>query len=337
MGIIKKSEGILRLGGPVLVAKKIGDHLFGTDHAEMYLYNKCRTADLEDYPELLTEYYKSKTGEILDLHNPQTFNEKIQCMKLYDSTSMKTRLADKLLVRDWVSEMIGSEYLIPLLGFWDEFDKVDFGTLPDSFVLKCNHGSRWNIIVKNKSKMDMVSVKEKIDKWMGLNFAFICGFELQYKDIVPRIIAEEYIEELDGDLLDYKIHVFGGKPEIIQVIGKRDNDAHKAKEAFLDTEWNLQSGIRYHTYDSFDYLPDKPDNLGEMVDIAGKLGHDFKYVRVDLYNISGKIYFGEMTFTPSSGFGKWGGRNGDLFNHLGKVILVGDLSDEGREDPKYQV
>ena len=163
-------------------------------------YDYYRSLDPSQYEEELKDWYKRRTKKELDLENPKTFNEKIQWLKLYDSTPIKTKLADKYLVREWVKEKIGEEYLVPLLGVWDKFDDIDFDKLPDKFVLKCNHGCGWNLIVTDKSKIDKVEAKKKFDKWMNTNFAFCNGLELHYKNIQPKIIAEEYLENNGGDL-----------------------------------------------------------------------------------------------------------------------------------------
>lgn len=295
---------IYEFGGIRLLQSKIQDKIIGSKKAKEYQYELFSNADVSEYPILLKKWYKASTGEDLNLDDPQTFNEKIQWLKLYDSTPLKTRLADKYLVRDWVKEKIGEEYLVPLLGVWDKFDDIDFDSLPNQFALKCNHGSNMNVIVKDKSLMDMNNTKEKFDSWMKINYAFTSGLELQYKDIHPKIMSEKYIEQLDNDLLDYKIHVFNGIPKIIQIIGNRNFETHTAKECFLTTDW-IPRELMYHTYDSYKNIPEKPENLNELLEIAGILGKGFSYVRVDLYDISGKIIFGEMTFTPASGIGKW--------------------------------
>ena len=168
-------------------------------------YKLCKYLPAEKYPEYLKDWFYRRTGEELNLENPQTFNEKIQWLKLYDSTPLKTKLADKYLVRDWVKEKIGEEYLIPLLGVWENFDDIDFDKLPDKFVLKANHGSAWNIIVTDKNSFDKKSAKQKFDKWLHTDYS-IKSFELHYKNIKPLIIAEEYIEADDGDLKDYKFN-----------------------------------------------------------------------------------------------------------------------------------
>ena len=203
-------------------------------------------------------------------------------------------------------DKIGEKYLVPLLGAWDSFDEIDFNALPNQFALKCNHGSGMNLVVKDKGKMGIVQAKVQFDVWMKTNFAFVNGFELQYKDIPRKIIAEKYIEQFDRGLTDYKIHVFHGIPKIIQVIGNRDLQKHTAKECFLTVDWEAEE-LMYHTYDMYEEIPPKPEQFEEMLETARRLGEGFKYVRVDLYGLDGSIKFGEMTFTPASGFGKWGG------------------------------
>lgn len=304
MGRLARARGLLKLGGPKAVLLKLGDKLTGSGHSEGYLYSLQKSTDPKDYRKLLGNFYMFRTGEKLDLDNPRTFNEKIQWLKLYDTTPEKTRLADKYLVREWVKEKIGEEYLVPLLGAWDRFDDIDFNALPNQFALKCNHGSGMNIVVKDKGKMDIARAKAQFDAWMKTNFAFVNGLELQYRDIPRKIIAEKYMEQFDRGLTDYKIHVFHGEPKIIHVIGDRDLQKHTARECFLTVAWEAEE-LMYHTYDMYEEIPPKPEKLDEMLETARILGKDFKYVRVDLYDLDGSIRFGEMTFTPASGFGKW--------------------------------
>ena len=250
--------------------------------------------------ELMDWYYK-RTKRFLDFDNPQSFNEKIQWMKLYDSTPLKTKLADKYLVREWIKERLGSRYLIPLLGVWNSFDEIDFDSLPEQFVLKTNHSSGWNAVIRDKSKMNKEELKEKFDKWMSLNFAFRFGFELHYMNIPRKIIAEKYMADLDGDIFDYRCFCFGGQVKYIWVdIGSGTN---RHKRSIFDAEWNLQN---YHVnYPEISPTPQKPKRLQEMIRFAEKLSQPFAFVRVDFYLIGDQIYFGELTFTPQSGQGKW--------------------------------
>lgn len=319
MSRLNRIEGLVKMGGFKAVLAKLSDTLTGSNYTNGYLYTLQKTTDPKEYRNLLENYYMYRTGEKLNLDHPKTFNEKIQWLKLYDSLGNKTRLADKYLVREWVRDKIGEEYLVPLLGAWDSFDDIDFNALPNQFALKCNHGSGMNLVVKDKGKMGIVQAKAQFDVWMKTNFAFVNGLELQYRDIPRKIIAEKYIEQFDLGLTDYKIHIFHGVPKIIQVIGNRDLQKHTAKECFLTVDWKAEE-LMYHTYDMYEEIPPKPEKLEEMLEIARKLGEGFKYVRVDLYDLDGSIKFGEMTFTPASGFGRW--RNNQFT--VGSWIIIDD-------------
>ncbi len=255
----------------------------------------------EKYPEELKLWYKRVMKEKLDLDNPKTYNEKIQWLKLYDSTPLKTRLADKYLVRAWVKQKIGGEYLISLLGVWDSFDGIDFDKLPNQFVLKANHGCGWNIIVKDKSTFDKEEARKKFDVWMHTNFAFKWGLELHYMNIPPKIIAEEYLENNDDDLYDYKVFCFDGKAESVMFLSDRKQEL---KMSFYDLQWNKLPFV-YSYPQNPDEVP-KPKNLELMINLAEKLAEGFPHVRVDFYVLNdGSIKFGEMTFTSAGGTCKW--------------------------------
>lgn len=268
----------------------------------------------------LENFYKKIMHKTLNLNNPQTFNEKIQWLKLYDSTPIKTKLADKYLVRDWVKEKIGEKYLIPLLGVYDKFEEIDFDKLPNQFVIKCNHGSGWNIIVKDKSKLNLAETKEKLDKWLKTNFAFKYGYELHYRDIKPKIIIEKYVSNDGKNLYDYKFWCFNGNVKYMQF---RNDFSEHLEMCFYDLHWEKQPFY----YDHPLYKPDlpKPDNFSEMVNIAQKLCKGFAFVCVDLYRLNdGSIKFGEMTFTRSSGTGKW---CDEKYNYkLGQLIKLPELA-----------
>ena len=255
----------------------------------------------EQYQREIELWYRKRTGKILDLKDPKTFNEKIQWMKLNDSTPLKTQLADKYLVRDWVKEKIGEEYLIPLLGVWDSFDEIDFDALPNQFVLKANHGSGWNIVVKDKATFNKADAKNKFDKWLRTNYAFV-GLEMHYLNIQPRIIAETYLENASGNLHDYKVFCFNGKVESVAYYCERSTGL---KVAFYDTQWNKLSFINNNWPIKQEDIP-KPACLDELLKIAERLSEGFAHVRVDFYLLNdGSLKFGEMTFTPSNGTGKW--------------------------------
>ncbi len=279
-------------------------------------YDFFRGLPEEKYKEALCEWYFSRMGRRLNLDDPKTFNEKIQWMKLYDNTQLKTTLTDKVAVREWITEKIGEQYLIPCLGVWDEFEQIDFDTLPDQFVLKANHGSGWNLIVKNKETFCKEDAAKKFRDWLSRNYAWH-GLELHYKGIVPKIFAEEYIENTEGDLCDYKFLCFDGKIKYAWIDMQRFTD-HRRN--IYDSDWNEQDF-------SIDYPKslihiEKPEHFETMKEIAGVLSTGFPLVRVDLYQIDNKIYFGEMTFTCGNGENKFCPEEYDLV--LGKQIKLPD-------------
>lgn len=239
--------------------------------------------------------YKIKTGRKLNLKNPVAYSEKINWMKIYDKNPLYTQLADKYEVRKYVSERIGEEHLIPLLGIWDKFDDINFDELPENFVLKCTHDFGSVVLVDDKSKMDVNEVKKAINSELKYNF-YYRGREWVYKNIKPRIIAEQYMNLGRGRLIDYKFFCFGGKVEYLYVVTGRGGDV---KYDFRDRNFNhveMASG---------DVNPSdnaqKPEVYDQMIVIAEKLADGIKNVRVDLYDIDGKIYFGEMTFYHAGG------------------------------------
>lgn len=256
----------------------------------------------KQYEEPLIRWYEQRTGRAIDLSNPQSFTEKIQYSKLFDSTPLKTKLADKYEVRDWVASKIGEEHLIPLLGVWDSFDEINFDELPQSFVLKVNHGSGMNIVVKDKRYFDYDKAKSDIDRWLETDFEFTNGFELHYAGIKRRVIAEEYIESLSvGCLRDYRFFCFDGKPYQIWVDQGSGTSQHFRSVYSLD--WELLP-LKV----SYERIPDavpRPECLDEMITMAEKLSEGFNFVRVDFYVTEEGIKFGEMTFTPQTGLGKW--------------------------------
>ena len=271
--------------------KRLDARIDTANYSMNYLYYKGLHPDC--YEAALNDWYYQRTGKHMDLANPVTYNEKIQWLKLFDNSERKTQLADKYLVRNWVAEKIGDEYLIPILGVWKCFEEINFDSLPNKFVLKTNHGSGWNLIVKNKEELDWLQVKSKFDYWIKRNFAFY-GLELQYMNIPRRIIAEEYLEELD-QVYDYKFMCFNGEVKFIWVDTDRFTNH---KRTLFTTNWiRMDKQIMYPVAD---YDIPKPENLNRMLEIARILSQGFIHVRVDLYDVNGKMYFGEMTFTPES-------------------------------------
>jgi len=249
------------------------------------------------WTELVKEEFHQTFGTELDLMNPQTFSEKVQWRKLYDHNMIYSTLTDKYAVREWIRNKIGEEYLIPLLGVWERAEDIDFDTLPDQFVLKTNNASSTNIIVRDKKQLQASEVRETLNYWLQLPFWAVSG-EQHYKAIPPKILAESLISVTDSeDLPDYKFFCFHGEPCYCQIDVDRYH-GHKRVIMSMDwqrEEWSMDEFLRYNG------TVEKPLNFEKMTELARKLSEDFSFVRVDLYNVHGTIYFGEMTFTPGSG------------------------------------
>lgn len=246
-------------------------------------------------------YFKLNLHRKCNLEKPQYLNDKLQWMKFNYRFPLQTIVSDKYAVREYVSAKIGDEYLIPLLGVWDKFEDIDFNKLPNQFVLKCNHDSGGLAICKDKREFNITEAKKKIVKSLKTNFYWI-GREYQYKNIVPKIICEKYITENGQVPEDYKIYCFNGKPDAILVCkGRFSEGSHKAQYYYYDHDWNF---LPYNKGDTMENDPQirKPENLDKMLEIAKELSKDFIFARIDLYNIKGKIYFGEITLSPNSGF-----------------------------------
>lgn len=259
---------------------------------------KGRKVKEEDYPLYLKKWYKKFTGEELDLDNPKNYTQKIQWLKLNETTQEKANLSDKYKVREWIKEKIGEEYLIPLIGGpYYSAEEINFDSLPKKFVIKTNHGSGWNIIVKDKSKLKIKQTKHILNEWLKLDFSKKSGLELQYSLIKPCLIIEKYMENIDGDLQDYKFLCFNGKAYYCWVDVGRFKE-HKRN--VYDMNWNLQEWNQ-EKYGNTEEPLNRPKNFKKMVELCNILAKGFKHVRVDFYNINGQIYFGEMTFTNGSG------------------------------------
>lgn len=306
---------------------------------EKYTYQKLRipyysTLDMVGRKCELEEWYFDKTGERLNLEEPQNFNQKIQWLKLYDSTELKTKLADKYLVREWVKEKVGEEVLVPLLGVWSSYDEIEFDRLPDKFVLKANHGCGMNLIIKDKQSIDYKVMKTKINSWMQYTFGWD-GMQLQYVNIPKKIIAEEFIEQMDGNLYDYKIHCFNGIPKFIQVMTDRVLNEHLFNQSYYDVEWNKVDFV-FNVRNKMHHkeIP-KPSKLKEMLYIAEQLSKEFVYVRVDLYLIENQIKFGELTFTPASGTSKWDSKESNEL--VGSWIDISPIKERMKNEQEDEI
>lgn len=244
--------------------------------------------------------FKAYQGYFLDFDNPTTFNEKLQWLKLYDRNPIYTKLSDKFLVRDYIADKIGGKYLIPLLGVWNSPNEIDYRTLPEQFVLKCNHDSGSVVICTDKSKLDIAETNSKLLKGLHTDY-YLKSREYNYKDIPRKIIAERLMHNNNNDeLTDYKFFCFDGIPRFIQVdTGRFTNHVRN----FYDTSWNFID-VRYGCKNSIvDVLPE-PERLEEMLRLAHVLSEGFPHVRVDFYISNGEIYFGELTFHHGGGFMK---------------------------------
>ena len=242
---------------------------------------------------LLKHQYKKTFGRKLDLKNPQTYNEKLQWLKLHDHNPLYTQLVDKYEVKKWVSERIGEKYIIPTISIWQKPDDIDFDFLPNKFVLKATHDSGSYCICDDKAKFDCEKAKRKLAAALNENF-YYAGREWPYKNVQPRIIAEEYIGYFP---MDFKFFVFDGVIDSIMVCKGRE-EGHP-DFYFYDLEWKRL----YYQHDELE-KPDqieKPENLSEMINIVEKLTDGFRHVRLDLYNVDGKIFFGEYTFYDQGG------------------------------------
>ena len=206
-------------------------------------------------------------------------------------------MSDRYLVRDYIKNKIGEEYLIPLLGVYKKFDDINFDVLPNQFVIGCNHGSYYNIIVKNKINLNVTKTKLTINSWMKMNYAFLNGLELQYKDIEPMIIIEKYKDNEIYNLMEYKFHCFNGKPKYV-CLDSNKNENHRRN--LYNLNWKQLPYKINNNYKAFP-SPKKPKLFDKMISLVSKLSEGFIYTRIDFYVANEKIYFGKIAFTPSSG------------------------------------
>lgn len=240
--------------------------------------------------------YFNHTGQWPNLKDPKTWGEKLLWLNHHWKPSLKTLCADKYCVRDYVRKKGLENILIPLLGVWDKAKDIDFEELPDKFVLKCNHGCAMNILVTDKAKLNEKEAVHQLKKWLKMDLGKISG-EYHYSEIRRRIIAEAFLPvEKETDVVDFKLHCFNGQPRFITVCFNRDTQDHNAERIVYSVDWERMMIL---PEDKPESSYPKPDSLTEMVDIAKRLSEDFPYVRVDLYAIQDKIFFGELTFTPN--------------------------------------
>lgn len=254
----------------------------------------------------LKKKFKAFMGADLDLDTPRTFNEKIQWLKLYNRKPQYVIMADKYRARDYVATTIGQEYLIPIIGAWDNSEEIDFSDLPNQFVLKCNHNSGEGMyICKDKSVLqpsDISAIRDALSIGLKQDY-FKIGREWSYRDIPRKILCEQYMEDNDTrELRDYKFFCFNGKVKCFKVDFDRFSK-HRAN--YYDPSGHIiQCGEEICPPD-FQRDIQMPHNLDLMIELAEKLSANEPFLRVDFYEVNGKVYFGELTFYPASGFGKF--------------------------------
>ena len=276
-------------------------------NAFWYLFHKpkviidycwCKLAPIVPDKVFIRVHFWLCVGYKLNLKYPRTFNEKLQWLK-FDSLNHPeyTKMVDKVTAKDYVASIVGEKYIIPTLGIWNSVDEIDWDSLPNQFVVKSTNDSGGVIVCKDKSKLDIDSAKQKLKRLGGRDYTVISK-EYPYKNVPHRFIAEEYMEDESGfELKDYKIFCFDGKARFLFIAtGRQQKDT---RFDFYDMELNHLPVLNGHP--NADIVPARPHNFEEMIVVAEKLSKGLPQVRVDLYNIRGKIYFGELTFFHWSG------------------------------------
>lgn len=254
--------------------------------------------DWMDDETYLKKAFKIRMGSSLDLDNPKTYSEKLQWLKLHDRKTVYTQMVDKYEAKIYAEKLIGSEFIILTLGVWDSFDEIDFDKLPNQFVLKCTHDSGGLVICKDKSKFDFKKARKKIKSCLKHNY-FGAQREWPYKNVKPRIIAEEYLEdESTHELRDYKFFAFDGEVKALFIATERSGK-DETKFDFFDSNYNHLPFINGHP--NADVMPEKPSQFELMKELASKLSKGMPQLRVDLYEVNGKVFFGELTFFHWSG------------------------------------
>ena len=252
--------------------------------------------------EYLEKKFEAILGRKLDINNPKTFNEKLQWLKLYDRRPEYSLYVDKYKVKEYVANCIGEEYIIPTLFAWDNAEEIDFSKLPKQFVLKCNHNSGLGMcICKDKSKVIFDSVKNNLNKGFNENY-YLKSREWPYKNVRRKIICEKFMQDKKrGELLDYKLQCFDGKFDNVFVCTGRFS-SQGVRYHYFDKDWNYLPYCIYDDIQENNLKLLRPQNYNLMIEIAEKLSQGVPEARIDLYEINGKVYFGEITLFSQSGF-----------------------------------
>ena len=275
-----------------------------------------KTVEDEKY---LKAIYFVNTGQELNLERPKSFNEKLQWLKLYDRKPEYNILVDKYEVKNYVASLIGEQYIIPTIGIWNKYEDINFDDLPEKFALKCTHDSGSCVICNNKLLLDLKTVKEKITRCLSTN-PYYATREWPYKDVKPRIIAEELLMGTSEKTIppDYKFFCFSGEPKVVMTVAGGHDDETKVVRRMYDMDWNLLDvGLRGK--ENVKVAEEKPKGFNEMYQLARKLSQGFIHIRVDFYYVENRIYFGEMTFYHMSGYeifkpDRWNDKLGEFIN-----------------------
>ena len=257
---------------------------------------KMRFLPPEMYAHFLYEYH---TGKRLNLDNPVEFNEKLQWYKVFYHPKILNQLVDKYAVRAFIEEKIGAQYVNEIYGVYEKAEDIPFNELPNQLAIKATHTSSHNLIVSDKSKLNIPKANKQLNKWLGKNQYYRMGQEWAYKDVQPRIVIEKYlVDEGQDSLIDYKFFCFNGAPKFVELHVGRET-IHE--QSIYDLDFKLLPFGRGAKEKSISTEIEKPTNFDEMVKLAKILAENFPFVRVDFYSVKGKTIFGEMTFYPSDG------------------------------------
>lgn len=265
----------------------------------LFVLNSCGVSNIISDKLYLKLLYRRVMGKKLNLKNPQTFNEKLNWLKLYDRNPEYCRMVNKYEVKKYVASIIGEEYIIPTYGVWEKFDDIDFNQLPDQFVLKCTHDSGSVIICRDKNTFDFDNAKKMLSRAIKRN-SYLPGREWVYKDMKPRIIAEKLMIEKNRESInDYKFFCFDGTPKCLFIATDRHLGDEHVKFDFYDSQFNHLDIVQLHEQSGKEI--EKPLSFNEMLRLSGLLSKGIPHVRIDFYEINGHSYFGEFTFYHHGG------------------------------------
>lgn len=303
----------------MVTIRKLFRYLYDSDYR--FLINSYRFGMYKEMSDeaYLKRAFKACFGYVPDLENPRTFNEKLQWLKLHDRKDIYTTMVDKYEAKKYVGHVIGEKYVIPTLGVWDHFDDIDFSKPPMSFVLKCTHDSGSVVLVRDKNHWDKDAAKKLLERGLSRNY-YWSGREWPYKNVKPRILAEEMV---DMNPVDYKWICLKGEPEVLCMC--MDRQKGDLTFNYYDMNFNLLPFEWVHPNIKTGGVK-RPENFDEMKKLAQKLSKGIPEVRVDFYDINGQVYFGELTFYHQSGFAPFSPEEWDL--KLGQLL---DLTDIKRE------